>query len=63
MNNDLLINWLNLFHNHSILFGILVYFSFLNQNNLFLFEKKYLTYINDKAFEVNEEIFKEGEES
>ena len=45
------------------IFGILVYFSFLNQNNLFLFEKKYLTYINDKAFEVNEEIFKEGEES
>jgi CRP-like cAMP-binding protein len=45
------------------IFGLLVYFSFMKLSNQFLFEKKYLTYINDKVFDVNHEIFKEGEES
>ena len=45
------------------IFSLLVYFSFLKQTNLFLFEKKYLGFINDKVFEANYELIKEGEES
>ena len=45
------------------LFILLVYFSFLKLNNQFLFEKKYLTYINDKVFDVHYILFQEGEES
>ena len=44
------------------IFNLLVYFSFLKLNNQFLFEKKYLTYMHDKVFDVNYELFKEGEE-
>ena len=45
------------------IFSLLVYFSFFKLNNQFLFEKKYLNYINDRVFEVNHELFKEGDES
>ena len=45
------------------IFGLLVYFSFMKLSNQFLFEKKYLTFINDQVFDVNHELFKEGEES
>ena len=45
------------------IFGLLVYFSFLRVNNQFTFEKKYLTYINNKVFNFGQELFKEGGES
>ena len=45
------------------IFGLLVYFSFLRVNNQITFEKKYLTYINNKVFNFGQELFKEGEES
>ena len=44
------------------IFGLLVYFSLMNLNNIFSFEKKYLGYINDKVFSSNYELFREGEE-
>ena len=44
------------------LFSLLVYFSFMKLNNQFIFEKKYLTYFNDKIFNVHYELFKEEEE-